>query len=222
MEMPLTHSEPRLTMWSTSPSMVMSFPSRTVATIPQPHEQKLHEVVNSFTSDSFIDSVAARAAGTSTRPTRVSPPAPRNPSRRRSLRLTPAAALDDLMTAPLVEGTAAERPSRRRPRLYRRPQTPSDAGAMRPWSHVPKDGPAGEPFCNARSRLHSRRAGGCVVAARACLPGARVLRADERQPRPTRPRDAPLDTGGSAPPAGPACAPAFVPRPRPVHPGTGA
>ena len=68
--------------------MVMSFPSRTVATIPQPQEQKLHEVVNSLTSESFIALVAARAAGTSTRPARVSPPAPRKPSPRRSRRLT--------------------------------------------------------------------------------------------------------------------------------------
>ena len=51
--MPFTHRDPRFTMWSKSPSMVISLPSRTEATMPQPHEQKLQEVVNSLTSESF-------------------------------------------------------------------------------------------------------------------------------------------------------------------------
>jgi hypothetical protein len=34
--------------------MVINLPSRTVATMPQPHEQKLQEVVKSLTSESFI------------------------------------------------------------------------------------------------------------------------------------------------------------------------
>lgn len=53
MDMPFTHKELRFTMWSKSPSMEMSLPSRTTATMPHPHEQKLQEVVNSFTSASF-------------------------------------------------------------------------------------------------------------------------------------------------------------------------
>src|SRR6185369_17737396 len=51
--MPLTQSDPRLTMWSKSPSMAMSLPSRTAAIMPHPHEQKLHEVVYSLTLESF-------------------------------------------------------------------------------------------------------------------------------------------------------------------------
>jgi hypothetical protein len=40
-----------------------SLPSRTAAIMPQPHEQKLHEVVNSLTSESFRSFVAACIAG---------------------------------------------------------------------------------------------------------------------------------------------------------------
>jgi hypothetical protein len=38
--------------------------------MPHPHEQKLHEVVNSLTSESFKSFVAARIAGTSMSPPR--------------------------------------------------------------------------------------------------------------------------------------------------------
>src|SRR5262252_9899316 len=74
MEMPLTHNDPRLTMWSLSPSMETSLPSRTAAIMPQPHEQKLHEVVNSFTSESFRSLVAAFKAGRSSKLPSAKPP----------------------------------------------------------------------------------------------------------------------------------------------------
>jgi hypothetical protein len=65
MDMPFTHSEPPFTTWSKSPSSVTNLPFRTEATMPQPHEQKLQDVVNSLTSESFSFLVSARAAGKS-------------------------------------------------------------------------------------------------------------------------------------------------------------
>src|SRR5436190_21850957 len=55
--------------------------------MPQPHEQKLQDVVNSLTADSFKSFVAARIAGTSTSPPSASPAPPPNVSLNRSLRL---------------------------------------------------------------------------------------------------------------------------------------
>src|SRR6188768_3797096 len=55
--------------------------------MPHPHEQKLHEVVNSLTSESFRSFVAARIAGTSRSPPTASPAPPPKVSLNRSLRL---------------------------------------------------------------------------------------------------------------------------------------
>ena len=44
--------------------------------MPHPHEQKLQEVVNSLTSESFRSFVAARIAGTSSSPPSASPAPP--------------------------------------------------------------------------------------------------------------------------------------------------
>ena len=55
--------------------------------MPHPHEQKLHEVVNSLTSESFKSFVAARTAGTSRSPPSASPAPPPKVSLSRSLRL---------------------------------------------------------------------------------------------------------------------------------------
>src|SRR5690242_2312945 len=68
----------------------MSLPSRTAAIIPHPHEQKLHEVVNSLTSESFISRAAAFIAGQSTSPASGNPDAPPTDSFRNARRLTPA------------------------------------------------------------------------------------------------------------------------------------
>src|SRR5690349_15645928 len=58
--------------------MAISLPSRTAATMPQPHEQKLHEVVYSFTCDSFSFCEAAFTVGMSRISLTASPaPAPR-------------------------------------------------------------------------------------------------------------------------------------------------
>src|SRR4029077_20421359 len=95
MDMPFTHSDPRLTMWSKSPSMVINLPSRTVATMPQPHEQKLQEVVNSLTSESFNFWVFARTAATSTSPPSASPAQPPAAVLNHSLRVTPVRVLDE-------------------------------------------------------------------------------------------------------------------------------
>src|SRR5215472_3205422 len=56
--------------------MAMSLPSRTAATMPHPHEQKLQDVVNSLTSESLRDRVLARTAGTSMGPLKASPAQP--------------------------------------------------------------------------------------------------------------------------------------------------
>src|SRR5580765_7365180 len=55
--------------------------------MPHPHEQKLHEVVNSLTCESFRSFVAARIAGTSRSPVSASPAPPPRVTRKRSLRL---------------------------------------------------------------------------------------------------------------------------------------
>src|SRR5580704_6314419 len=89
MDMPFTHSDPRFTMWSKSPSIVISLPSRTVATMPQPHEQKLQEVVNSLTSESFNFCVLACTAATSTRLPSASPAQLPAAAKNHSLRVTP-------------------------------------------------------------------------------------------------------------------------------------
>src|ERR1700751_1988922 len=95
MDMPFTHSDPRFTMWSKSPSMAISFPSRTDATMPQPHEQKLQEVVNSLMSESFNFCVLARTASTSTRAPSASPAQLPTALLNHSLRVTPVRVLDD-------------------------------------------------------------------------------------------------------------------------------
>src|ERR1700746_3590361 len=87
--MPFTHSDPRFTMWSQSPSIAINFPSRTAAIIPQPHEQKLHEVVNSLTFASFRFSAAALTLDKSSSPPRASPVPPPIVILSHSRRLTP-------------------------------------------------------------------------------------------------------------------------------------
>src|ERR1700745_3894944 len=56
--------------------MASSLPSRTDAIMPHPHEQKLQEVVNSLTCESFRLFVAALIVGTSRSPpsARAAPP----------------------------------------------------------------------------------------------------------------------------------------------------
>src|SRR5579862_4475021 len=98
MEMPFTQSEPRFTMWSKSPSILINLPSRTVATMPQPHEQKLQEVVNSLTSESFNFRVLACTAATSTRLLSANPAQPPAAVLNHSLRVTPATVFDDSPT----------------------------------------------------------------------------------------------------------------------------
>src|SRR6476659_4922137 len=93
--MPFTHSDPRFTMWSKSPSMAISLPSRTEATMPQPHEQKLQEVVNSLTSESFNCCVLARTAATSTTPLSANPAQPPAALLNHSLRVTADRVFDD-------------------------------------------------------------------------------------------------------------------------------
>src|SRR6187401_466149 len=55
--------------------------------MPQPHEQKLHEVVNSLTSESFKVRAAASTAGQSRRPPTASPAPPPIVNFNASLRL---------------------------------------------------------------------------------------------------------------------------------------
>src|SRR5580693_1721372 len=95
MDMPFTQREPRFTMWSKSPSMEISLPSRTEATMPQPQEQKLQEVVNSLTSESFKFCVLARTASTSTNAPSASPAQPPAAVLNHSLRVTPVRVFDD-------------------------------------------------------------------------------------------------------------------------------
>src|SRR6188508_2396823 len=83
--------------------MVRSLPSRTAAIMPHPHEQKLHEVVNSLTSESFMSCVAARIAGTSMSPPSASPDPPAKVSLKRSLRLIVEGG-EPLRSAELWEG----------------------------------------------------------------------------------------------------------------------
>src|SRR5215472_668390 len=68
--------------------MAISLPSRTAAIIPHPHEQKLQEVVNSLTLESFNSSVAALTAVTSISPSTARPIAPPTLAFIQSLRLT--------------------------------------------------------------------------------------------------------------------------------------
>src|SRR3954447_16833024 len=86
--MPFAHSDPRFTTWSKSPSSEMSLPSRTDATMPQPHEQKLHEVVNSLTFASFIFRVAALTVGRSRIASMASPATPPETNFNQRLRST--------------------------------------------------------------------------------------------------------------------------------------
>src|SRR6516162_10337651 len=67
--------------------MAISLPSRTDAIMPQPHEQKLHEVVNSVTRESFRFCVAALIVGRSMRLARASPMPPPTLALHQSLRL---------------------------------------------------------------------------------------------------------------------------------------
>src|SRR5580692_6139154 len=95
MDIPFTHRDPRFTMWSKSPSMLINLPSRTVATMPHPHEQKLQEVVNSLTSESFSICVLARTASTSTKAPSASPAQPPAAVLNQSLRVTPVRVFGD-------------------------------------------------------------------------------------------------------------------------------
>ena len=99
MDIPFTHRDPRFTMWSKSPSMLINLPSRTVATMPQPHEQKLQEVVNSLTFESFSICVLARTASTSTKALSASPAQPPAAVLNHSLRVTPVEVFDDSTAA---------------------------------------------------------------------------------------------------------------------------
>src|SRR5262249_50184516 len=66
--------------------MAISLPSRTAAIIPHPHEQKLQEVVNSLTFESFNSFVAALTAATSISPPIASPTLPPTLALNHSLR----------------------------------------------------------------------------------------------------------------------------------------
>src|ERR1700751_5052961 len=68
--------------------MVISLPSRTAAIIPHPQEQKLQEVVNSLTFESFNSFVAALTAAPSISPPTARPIAPPTLAFIQSLRLT--------------------------------------------------------------------------------------------------------------------------------------
>src|SRR5215469_11599978 len=68
--------------------MAINLPSRTDAIIPHPHEQKLQDVVNSRTSESFNFCLAALTAGTSMRLPRASPTPPPTLALNQSLRLS--------------------------------------------------------------------------------------------------------------------------------------
>src|SRR6187431_1338999 len=75
--------------------------------MPQPHEQKLHEVVNSLTFESFISCVAVRIARTSRSSPSASPAPPATVRRKRSRRLIWEA--DREWESPgISEGSAAE------------------------------------------------------------------------------------------------------------------
>ena len=87
--------EPSRSRWSKSPSMAISLPSRTEATMPQPHEQKLQEVVNSLMSESFNFCVLARTAATSTRPPSANPTQPPAAALNHSLLVTPVTVFAD-------------------------------------------------------------------------------------------------------------------------------
>src|SRR6516162_8655779 len=67
--------------------MVISLPSRTAAIIPHPHEQKLHEVVNSLTLASFNSCAAALTLDRSMSPSSASPTLPPSVAFSKSLRL---------------------------------------------------------------------------------------------------------------------------------------
>src|SRR5580700_5886229 len=102
MDIPFTHREPRFTMWSKSPSMVISLPSRTDATMPHPHEQKLQEVVNSAISESFHSCVAARTVGTSRKPPTARPTLLRAAALNHSLREIPRGLAEDSKSSPCI------------------------------------------------------------------------------------------------------------------------
>src|SRR5215469_5728432 len=67
--------------------MASSLPSRTDAIMPHPHEQKLQEVVNSLTCESFRLFVAALIVGTSRSPPSASAALPPTLALSHSLRL---------------------------------------------------------------------------------------------------------------------------------------
>src|SRR5258705_4193116 len=67
--------------------MEISLPSRTAATMPHPHEQKLHDVVNSLMFSSFNFCVAALTVDRSRRSPIASPAPPLTVSRNQSRRL---------------------------------------------------------------------------------------------------------------------------------------
>src|SRR5215472_13983706 len=73
--------------------MAISLPSRTEAIMPHPHEQKLHEVVNSLIFESFSFCVAALIVGTSMRLPRASPTPPPTLALNQSLRVISAGPL---------------------------------------------------------------------------------------------------------------------------------
>src|ERR1700740_496117 len=84
--------------------MVISLPSRTAAIIPHPQEQKLQEVVNSLTFDSFNSCVAARTAATSMSPPTARPIAPPMLAFIQSLRLTAAVLCAPGLLSDLLSG----------------------------------------------------------------------------------------------------------------------
>jgi hypothetical protein len=63
--------------------------------MPQPQEQKLQEVVNSLTSESFNFCVLARTAATSTRPPSANPAQPRAAVLNHSLLVSPVTVFAD-------------------------------------------------------------------------------------------------------------------------------
>ena len=79
--------------------------------MPHPHEQKLHEVVNSLTSESFKSFVAARIAGTSRSPPIANPVPPPTVNFSQSLRFNDIAFL--LEWALLIRTKQAQRQCRK-------------------------------------------------------------------------------------------------------------
>src|SRR3954449_13316817 len=167
--------------------MVRSLPSRTAAIIPQPHEQKLHEVVNSLTSESFRSLVAARTSETSRRPPSASPAPPPRVSLSRSRRLTAdcgsGAFSDSSMSSPRHEHAPVRQPELQSPGNVSWCQPPGGLSgivhgtAIGPWSH--QEGlvaPAGTTrYAAAATTTRQSTAGAAVLSSRSTRQDSRAI-----------------------------------------------